>query len=422
METPDEPTNPPPPTKPKRPRRVTPKKTTVIVAAPRIQLPADLVRARDLDPQRQDWLWSQIIPSGVLCLVTGAPGVSKSSLLIDIAARISKGTLDGDFEGRPQNVLYLSREDSAEKTLVPKLMAAGAWGPPKEGEGEVILLNPKREDSYAFPRDVTKLAQLIKQHQIGVVMLDSLMSFMDTKRSLHGNYQAAVESITPLAEMCVKAGVTLIGVMHLKKDADTAGLNSIIGSVGLGATARHVVMIGSVAMSDHRIVGVIKSNLGPELVGQVYEVTWPVVAIDPATQERVRASQINVLRPATDDEVESMLEKRKKASNSAHQLLILSAIRDGASYMVSEILAKAPELNVVQRTLRRQMQGMASVGLVNETGGEEGKPLYYSITKRGQDMVDSLAPAAEADEVEEEEEPVVTRRNFRLVATSEDSA
>lgn len=417
MDTPDTEST---PVKPRRSRRVAPK-PPVQTPPPRLVLPDDLVRASDLDPKRQDWLWSQIVPAGVLCLVTGAPGASKSSLLIDVAARITKGTLDGDFEGKPQSVLYLSREDSAEKTLIPKLMAADAWGDDRPAtDGDVILLDPKRADSYAFPRDVAKLAQLIKTHSIGVVILDSLMSFMDTKRSLHGNYQAAVESITPLAEMCVKAGVTLIGVMHLKKDADTAGLNSIIGSVGIGATARHVVMIGSVGMSDAKIVGVVKSNIGPELVGQVYEVTWPVVAEDPSTGDRFRASRINILRPATADEVDAMLEKRKKSNNSAQTILILSAIRDGGSYKVSEILVKAPELNVVNRHLRRLMQGLASVGLVDETGGGERIPLYYTISKSGLSMVDALSPVAES-EPEEEDDEVITPRNFRLLKAVEEA-
>jgi hypothetical protein len=368
-------------------------------------LPDDLVRASDLDPVVQDWLLDQIIPAGVFALVTGAPGGSKTSWLIDFAAKASKGTLDGDHKGKPMNVLFLSREDSATKTLVPKLMAADAWGETKApGDGDVILLSPKREDSYAFPRDVNKLAQLIKQHAVGLVILDSLMSFMDTQRSLHGNYQAAVESVTPLAEMCVKAGVTLMGVMHLKKDADTAGLNSIIGSIGISATARHVVMIGTVPLSEHRIVGVVKSNLGGEGVGQVYDVTWPIVGL--VDGDRIRASRIDPLRPATEDEVYSMLEKRQKQNNSARDLLILATIRDGADYTASEVLRKAPEINVVQRTMRRVLQSLDNKGLVLETPGTPGvvgaDAARFTITQRGLDMVNALSPEVAGEPATEE--------------------
>ena len=378
-----------------------------------VVLPPNLVRATAVDPVVQDWLLDPIIAAGVLNIVAGAPGGSKTSWLIDLAARAAKGTLKGSYEGKPTNVLYLSREDSAEKTLVPKLIAANAWGELAEpGDADVILLSPNREDSYAFPRDTDKMAQLVKQHDIGVIVLDSLIAFMDTNRSLHGNYQAAVESITPLAEMCAKAGnVTLIGVMHLRKDADIAGLNAIIGSIGIGATARHVVMVGNVPLTDSRVVGVIKSNIGGEGIGEVFDVSWPIVGFDRDANKPIRASRITFVRPATEDEVEAMLEKRKKQSTSARDLLILSGMRDGVKRSTNDLLTKSPEIGIQQRQLRRTLQQMASRGLFDEDPGNNSTPARFAITERGLSMVNALNPPAikEGEQTQEEREDEIER-------------
>lgn len=414
---------------PKRPTRATrpkPKKPLqdalpkIVQPAPKPLLPDGFVFAEDLDAKVQQWLWHQIIPAGALTVVAGAPGVSKSSLLIDVAAKVTKGSLDGDFKGKPQNVLYLSREDSPLTSLVPKLMGAGAWATEdrREGDGRVIFLDPKRAGNMRFPADVTKLAQLIQQHSIGVVILDSLMSFMETSRSLHGNYQAAVGAMTPLAEMCAKAEVTLIGVMHLRKDADTAGLGAIIGSIGISATARHVVMVGNAPMSDSRIIGVVKSNLGPELVGQVYDVYWRTVAED-SSGLPVKASVIEVIRPASMDEVANMLEKRKPEHGDAQNIQVLAAIKDGESRRSVDVHALVNEAMAVgERQVRRVLGRLSSLGLVEEARKEGSNAFWYTINGRGLAMVQAFMPNSldTPPEADAEEAPPSRRRpKFRMI-------
>ena len=381
-------------------------------------LPDEFVFAHDLDPEVQDWLWYQIIPAGALTIVAGAPGVSKSSLLIHVAAELTKGNLDGDLRGQPLNVLYMSREDSAEKSLVPKLMAAGAWeqGGRRDGDGQVIFIHPKRLANMAFPRDNSKLAQMLKQYDIKVVVLDSLMSFMETERSLHGNYQAAVESMAPLAEMCAKAGATLIGVMHLKKEADTASLNSIIGSVGISATARHVVMIGSAPLTDSKVIGVVKSNLGPDMVGWIYDVAWKRVGDDDESKRPIYGSKVEVVRPATQDEVANMLEKRKTAYNDAQQLIVLAAMADKEQRTTAEVYTLCGnEVGVQRRQFRRILEKLVSFGRLDEfyPDGPGSSPKLV-INARGLEMVAALVPAEPEGEQEDDLGPPTPRRKITV--------
>ena len=73
------------------------------------------------------WLWPRRIPLGKLTLIAGDPGLGKSLVTIDIAARVSKGS--GFPDGapcEPGDVIILSAEDDAEDTIRPRLDAAGA--------------------------------------------------------------------------------------------------------------------------------------------------------------------------------------------------------------------------------------------------------------------------------------------------------
>jgi hypothetical protein len=83
-----------------------------------------------VQPQRVEWLWAGRIPRGKLTIIDGDPGLGKSVLTVDLAARVSRGYPMPDGEPgedrEPAGVLILSAEDGLEDTIVPRLVAAGA--------------------------------------------------------------------------------------------------------------------------------------------------------------------------------------------------------------------------------------------------------------------------------------------------------
>src|SRR5881398_2781595 len=79
-------------------------------------------------PETVRWLWEPYLPRGKLALLDGDPGVGKSLLTIDLAARLSRGgpLPDGSPSGRPHLTLLLGAEDDAADTTRPRAEAAGA--------------------------------------------------------------------------------------------------------------------------------------------------------------------------------------------------------------------------------------------------------------------------------------------------------
>ncbi len=74
-----------------------------------------LVWLDTVEPEAVEWLWPSRIPLGKLTILQGDPGLGKSTMAIDIAARLTTGRPmpDGtnpDIEG---SVIFLSAEDGA---------------------------------------------------------------------------------------------------------------------------------------------------------------------------------------------------------------------------------------------------------------------------------------------------------------------
>jgi predicted ATP-dependent serine protease len=75
-----------------------------------------------------EWLWEGRIPRGKITILDGDPGVGKSALALDLAARVSRGApMPMSRAGSaPAEVVLFNDDDSLSDTVRPRLEAAGA--------------------------------------------------------------------------------------------------------------------------------------------------------------------------------------------------------------------------------------------------------------------------------------------------------
>ena len=87
-----------------------------------------LIKLSEIQSQEVSWLWFPFIPYGKLTIIQGDPGDGKTTFILNIAAKLSKGeSLDGGMNFiEPLNVIYQSAEDGLADTVKPRLEQS-AW-------------------------------------------------------------------------------------------------------------------------------------------------------------------------------------------------------------------------------------------------------------------------------------------------------
>jgi hypothetical protein len=215
------------------------------------------------------WLWPGRIPSGKLTLVAGDPGLGKSLVCADMAARVSTGrgwpcTPDASRVVRePGTVWILSCEDDEADTLRPRLEAAGADCArvyfPQGVSGDDKHVRPLRLDTHVvwleeFVQTTGGVPQLI--------VIDPITAYLG---QVDAHNQAEVRGmLAPLCAFAQRHAIAIVGVIHLNKREDASGVYRISGSLAFPAAARAVWWVKCDPDDlNARVMLPTKFNLGP---------------------------------------------------------------------------------------------------------------------------------------------------------------
>lgn len=230
------------------------------------------IRVRSLD-QTWDldthWLWHHRIPLADFTIVGGRASIGKSLFLCTLCAWITQGDIRGAFDTIPRNVIYIANEDSYERTVVPRLRAAGA------DLSRVFAVEVEFEDepsSLMFPRDLDQLTKFVEEHDIVAVVVDPISSNMTDKDRNSPEVRRSYERLRRWSE---RTGVALIGNGHLKKGQFKDFLEGFMGSSEIGNVARAAIGIALDPDADRTvIISQCKNNNGPmDLKSYTYRVT-----------------------------------------------------------------------------------------------------------------------------------------------------
>lgn len=203
-----------------------------------------LVRLCDVQPEPIVWLWPGRIALGKLTLFAGDPGLGKSFLSLDLAARVSTGTKwpDCDEQAPLGGSILLSAEDSLNDTIRPRLDAAGADVERIMALTSIAVGNGKpKERCVDLKRDLPQLEQAIRQvPDCRLVVVDPITAFLG-KTDSHVNAEVR-EVLKPLADMADKYRVAVVAITHLNKGEGRA-IYRATGSIAFAAACRSVLAI-----------------------------------------------------------------------------------------------------------------------------------------------------------------------------------
>ena len=213
-----------------------------------------MIKMSEIQSQEIDWLWYPFIPYGKLTIVQGDPGDGKTTMVLNIAAKLSKGEgLEENMKVlEPMNIIYQTAEDGLADTVKPRLEAAGA-------DCERVLVIDESDKSLSMSDE--RLEEAIKQTGARLLILDPIQAYLGGGVDMNRANEARdmTKKLGALAEK-YKCAIVLIG--HMNKAAGNKAAYRGMGSIDFFAVARSVLLVGRVeGQPDIRAVVQIKNNL-----------------------------------------------------------------------------------------------------------------------------------------------------------------
>lgn len=213
-----------------------------------------MIKMSEVQSQEVSWLWYPFVPYGKLTIIQGDPGDGKTTLILNIAAKLSKGEgLDKEMElSEPINVIYQSAEDGLADTVKPRLEQAGA-------DCERILVIDEKEKALSMVDE--RLEKAIIQTRARMLILDLIQAYLGGGMDMNRANEARdmTKKLGALAEK-YQCAIVLIG--HMNKEAGNKAAYRGMGSIDFFAIARSVLLVGRVEGEPNiRAVVQIKNNL-----------------------------------------------------------------------------------------------------------------------------------------------------------------
>ncbi len=213
-----------------------------------------MIRMSEVQSQEIEWLWYPFIPYGKLTIIQGDPGDGKTTMVLNLAAKLSKGeALDENMKVTgPVNVIYQTAEDGLADTVKPRLELAGA-------DCERIIVIDESDKSLSMVDE--RLEQAIVRTGARLLILDPIQAYLGGGMDMNRANEARdmTKKLGALAEK-TKCAIILIG--HMNKASGNKAAYRGMGSIDFFAVARSVLLVGRVeGESNTRAVVQIKNNL-----------------------------------------------------------------------------------------------------------------------------------------------------------------
>ncbi len=367
----------------------------------------------EVEPQPVRWLWQGMIPFGKLTILAGHGSVGKSTIALDIAARVTRGEPLPDGSPAPEGtVMVLAAEDDAADTVRPRLDAAGADASRVHLVGSMIVGEVERP--FRLPDDLPALREALAEHrQTRLLIVDTLS---DVLPAVDENSNSEVRAaLIPLAKLAADAGIAVLLIMHLRKANGVSAQHRLHGSIAFGAVARTVLQVCKVA--GHRGEAFLtksKSNLAA-MTGESYR-----FRID---GEPPRTEWLGIEAVDADDAMQQADEPHLATSGARRSAEdFLRRELAGGPKLVGEVRDAAAAEGISERTLRRACRHMR----VESRPSGSGKPwllrLATSETDRNSPETNGHGQVGqhEPDEAGDGDEAVVSQPILSNMANSDE--
>lgn len=307
--------------------------------------------AAGITARRTEWLWPGWLPVGAFVLLNGRQGDGKGTIASSLIGALTTGSpLPDGHRAEPATCAVLSLEDDVERTVVPRLLAAGA------DLARVHILDGVDaidEDGLPFrrpwkmPTDLAALEEFIRESSVRLLVLDPVAYMIG---GADGNAYSEVGAIlTALRRVAEVTGCTIIGVRHLRKSSASDARDAGIGSVAWTAVARVEFIVGRDPQDESgrlRVLAQSKNNLSEEAGSIAYTID-PDEEFDVGVIRWAGTSNVAARHLTAENDGPDALADRIEARE------LLRVLLAGGPVPAKSIIANARDAGIGERTLRK---------------------------------------------------------------------
>ena len=249
-------------------------------SAPKSFTPEAIVhRLCDVMPEQLEWLWQDRIPLGKLTLLAGDPGLGKSFVTMDMAARVSRGAVWPDDSTKRQpigSVVIFNCEDGLADTIRPRLDRANADVTKIIAVEGITVFDVEtgeaRQRGFTLAHHLPQLEKVVRElTDCRLIVIDPISGFLgDTDSHKNADVRAL---LSPLKELAEKNHTAVLMVTHLAKGTGGKSIYRSMGSLAFTAAARaawHVTKDPDDPI--RRLILPAKMNLAADPTGLAYRI------------------------------------------------------------------------------------------------------------------------------------------------------
>ena len=208
----------------------------------------------DVESKEISWLWYPFIPYDKLTIIQGDPGEGKTTLVLNIAAVLSKGQgLDEHMKPeQPLHIIYQTAEDGLADTVKPRLEKAQA-------DCNNIFVIDETDVSLSMLDE--RIEQAILKEKAKLMILDPIQAYLGAKMDMNRANEAR-DMTKHLGQVAERTGCAIVLIGHMNKNAGGKVAYRGMGSIDFFAVARSVLLVGRVKGQENRRAMIqIKNNL-----------------------------------------------------------------------------------------------------------------------------------------------------------------
>jgi hypothetical protein len=198
------------------------------------------------------WLWKNWLPIGYMTLIAGESKVGKSSVVVDLASRITAGrALPGEVEGlrSPGRIMWLATEDGVGDMLKPRFVSANA----NLNNLDIIKgtwSDTGNEDSISLVDDLSVIEEeLTVARENGrpydAIIVDPITGYLTSKNKRVD--QNSASDLRPILQNFIafaeRNKIAVVAITHFSKGSSKKAAHKVLGSQVFVATSRSLIII-----------------------------------------------------------------------------------------------------------------------------------------------------------------------------------